>query len=395
LSGIESPSRLRVSPFSFNGNAVEFFKIWIVNIFLMIFTLGLYSPWAKVRKLRYLYGNTYLDDNRFDYLADPVRILKGRLVSVTALVGYYLAWDFYPDAGMALLVIGALLLPFALVTATSFQMRNTSYRNIRFSFQSAYKTIYRQLAAPLGIVLILTGIAYTIFDLNWIPAYESNPGDVELVKSDFITLIFLLVLMPVIPYFDYLRAGFIVNHTQFGNLDAEFEGAVWSFYKIYLQAVLIFILIVTLLASSIGGLVFLLTFYAETDSAELFTNQSFGVIFVTIFYLLNFIVVAFLKARRTNLIYQQTIFGDYASKIQIVSKIKTWRLCWIYISNTLLVLISLGMLIPWAKIRTTRYFATCVEIESRGLDTIKARNQDDQSALGDEFLNAFDMDLGI
>ncbi len=361
----------------------------------MLITLGIYSPWAKVRKLRYLYGNTYLDDNRFDYLADPVRILKGRLVAVIALVSYYLAWDFYPDAGMALLVIGVLLMPFALVTATSFQMRNTSYKNIRFSFHNAYKTIYRQLAAPLSIVLILTGVIYTIFDLNWIPSYESIPGETELVKSDFITLFFLLVLMPVIPYLDYLRANFIISHTQFGNLDAEFESRVWGFYKIYLQASLIFILIVTLSSLSIGGLVYILAFNAEIESIEWFTNRSFTFIFIVVFYLLNFIVVAFLKARRTNLIYQQTNFGAYASKIRIYSRLKTWRLSWIYISNTLLVLVSLGMLIPWAKIRTSRYFASCVEVESRGLDNIKTRNQDDQSALGDEFLNAFDMDLGL
>ncbi|WP_373776122.1 DUF898 family protein, partial [Neisseria dentiae] len=39
--------------FEFHGNAGEYFNIWIVNIFLTIITLGIYGPWAKVRRLRY------------------------------------------------------------------------------------------------------------------------------------------------------------------------------------------------------------------------------------------------------------------------------------------------------------------------------------------------------
>jgi glutaredoxin len=39
--------------FTFTGNSKEYFGIWIVNTLLRIITLGIYSPWAKVRKRRY------------------------------------------------------------------------------------------------------------------------------------------------------------------------------------------------------------------------------------------------------------------------------------------------------------------------------------------------------
>jgi uncharacterized membrane protein YjgN (DUF898 family) len=385
----------RMSPFIFSGNATEYFKIWIVNIFLTLITLGLYSPWAKVRKLRYLYGNTLLDDNCFAYLADPVRILKGRLVAVTALVLYYLAWDFYPDAGMVLLVVGVLLFPFALITATSFQMRNTGYRNIQFSFETAFKDFYRQLAIPLGIVLILTGIMYSIFDVDWIPKEENTANDIELEKHEFLTFFFFLALMPVIPYLDYIRSRFIVKHTQFGNLDADFEGSSWGFYKIYLLAFLVSILIIMLTVAIAMGSYYVLVFIVNTESAFWYTNKSYALIVLMIFYLLNFIALAFLKAKRTNLIYQKTSFGEGDNRMQLFSHLRTWPLSWIYISNTVSILISFGMLIPWAKIRATRYMASCIEIESRGFDSIYVIKQQDRSALGDEFLSAFDMDLGL
>ena len=37
----------------FRGSVGEYFKIWIVNIFLTVITAGVYSAWAKVRTNRY------------------------------------------------------------------------------------------------------------------------------------------------------------------------------------------------------------------------------------------------------------------------------------------------------------------------------------------------------
>ena len=69
------------SNFEFTGTAAEYFKIWIVNIVLSIATLGIYSAWAKVRKERYFYGNTWVNGSSFQYTADPIKILKGRIIA--------------------------------------------------------------------------------------------------------------------------------------------------------------------------------------------------------------------------------------------------------------------------------------------------------------------------
>lgn len=44
----------------FTGKGSEYFGIWIVNLLLTILTLGIYSAWAKVRRLQYFYRNTQL-----------------------------------------------------------------------------------------------------------------------------------------------------------------------------------------------------------------------------------------------------------------------------------------------------------------------------------------------
>ena len=43
----------------FTGQAGEYFRVWIVNVLLSVVTLGLYSPWARVRTRQYFYGHTW------------------------------------------------------------------------------------------------------------------------------------------------------------------------------------------------------------------------------------------------------------------------------------------------------------------------------------------------
>src|SRR2546427_10354539 len=82
----------------FTGTAAEYFRIWIVNLFFTLATLGIYSAWAKVRKRRYFYGSTRLDGDSFDYFASPKAILNGRIIAVAIFANYHLAVGLYPHA---------------------------------------------------------------------------------------------------------------------------------------------------------------------------------------------------------------------------------------------------------------------------------------------------------
>ena len=82
--------------FQFHGTTQEYFRIWIVNTLLMILTAGLFSAWAKVRKRRYLRGNTELMGHRFDYTAEPKRILGGNLIVLVLFLTYGLLGAVYP-----------------------------------------------------------------------------------------------------------------------------------------------------------------------------------------------------------------------------------------------------------------------------------------------------------
>src|SRR5438876_12398000 len=91
--------------FKFNGRAGEYFAIWIVNLCLSVVTLGIYSAWAKVRRKRYFYGCTQLEGSAFEYVGNPVAILKGRILVVLVFAAYSLSQQVNVLISFALLVV--------------------------------------------------------------------------------------------------------------------------------------------------------------------------------------------------------------------------------------------------------------------------------------------------
>lgn len=147
-----TPSTPQEVPFEFRGSVSEYFGIWIVNILLIILTLGIYSAWAKVRTNRYFYGNTLLEDAPFAYLALPLTILKGWAIAVVALVVYSVITNFIPWTAIIFFILFLLALPWVVVRAMAFRARNSAHRNIRFTFNASYGEAAKVF---IGLTLLL------------------------------------------------------------------------------------------------------------------------------------------------------------------------------------------------------------------------------------------------
>src|SRR6478735_5593208 len=104
-------SRVNV-PFEFTATGGEYFRIWIVNLLLTILTLGIYSAWAKVRKLRYFYGSTKLAGSSFEYHGKPIQILKGRLIAAALILPYMILNSVKPLYSIPFLILFILATPF-------------------------------------------------------------------------------------------------------------------------------------------------------------------------------------------------------------------------------------------------------------------------------------------
>ncbi len=147
---------LKYLHFKFTGRAGEYFRIWIVNVLLSILTLGIYSAWAKVRTKTFFYRHTWVDDTSFDYHADPRRILIGRIIIGTAFAALFIS-QYYAPVVYGILVCGLfLMMPWIVIKALSFNARNSSYRNVRFSFVGKLsEAFWVQVGLPICCALTL------------------------------------------------------------------------------------------------------------------------------------------------------------------------------------------------------------------------------------------------
>ena len=86
---LEIPSPPDRRGFVFTGSGREYFRIWIVNLLFTVLTLGIYSPWAKVRKAKYFWQNTRLDGHVRTDLEKLARIVHGgNCMQGTQLIQY-------------------------------------------------------------------------------------------------------------------------------------------------------------------------------------------------------------------------------------------------------------------------------------------------------------------
>src|SRR5437867_1956442 len=127
----------------FTGSGAEYFGIWIVNLLLTIVTLGIYSAWAKVRRLQYFYRHTEMAGSSFDFHGSPGRILIGRVIALAMLIAYTYSVRLPSPLTFAVLAAMAIVMPWLLRNSFRFRLYNTSWRGTLFHFRGTVARAYR------------------------------------------------------------------------------------------------------------------------------------------------------------------------------------------------------------------------------------------------------------
>ena len=378
----ENGTNIINKPFEFTGKAGEFFAIWIVNVALTILTLGIYSAWAKVRTNQYFYGNTLLDGTSFRYTANPKQILKGRIIAFIIFVIYFAASNVSPIFGAGAFFVLMLLVPAFLVLSMSFRLKNSVYRNVRFNFDKNFSGVYKIFAIPVVVMS-----AY-IFVINQFQAsIEANAGDQPAFPIFVFVLLGLIMLMA--PWWEYMITNFKVKHAKYGDAGFSFSATTKNYYWLYLKMILWLIAFSVLIGLGATGMTAL--FKSESaDPSEIMQYMPILMAIVIVpFYLWLF---AYMATKRTNLLYNNIDIAGHKTK----SELKTGYMMYLYLTNTLGMLLTLGLLMPWAKIRTARYRASVTSVDVAGdLSQFTVVQADQQSALGEEMGEMFDLDLGF
>lgn len=347
--------------FQFTGQAGEFFKIWIVNLLLQVVTLGFYWPWAMVRTKRYFYANTHLDGHSFDYLAKPKSLLIGYLIVLCFAALYAVVGLFNPLFVFPVILVYLVAAPWIIYKALRFRARNTAYRNVRFKFSG-------------------------------------------LLSDSYITCMAWAVLVPftfglIIPYWKLKQHEYFFGNLQFGKTPFGFKPKGAEYYKYYLlffaigMAIYFAVIILFVAIGAASG-------YSmdAMGSDEMETAMTIGlVIGMAIVYAIIIAAGVIFQNGLWMLIFNYNMSVWNLGDFRFESKMKLVEYILLCLGNIFASVFTLGLLIPWAKIRLAKYKLENMYLLAPGgqLGEHFEASHEEEGALGEAATDFMDFDIGL
>jgi uncharacterized membrane protein YjgN (DUF898 family) len=353
-------------PFKFTGSGGEYFGIWFANVFFTVITLGIYSAWAKVRNMRYFYRNTSLDGAHFDYHAEPLAILKGRLLAVALFVIYTIVSQLHVAAMLVATALLLIAIPWVIVRALKFRFTNTSYRNVRMGFDGAYLGVLKEF-------ILLPVLVVPTLGLLW-------------------------------PYIKYRQSRYLVANLRYGTEKFVFHGAWQPWFKAGLP-----LFLVAVIGLGVPGIYLAMKLAAAITTgaptadypegepnfdAEVFeeSGAEFALSLLPFAVLAFYVALPYYIVTTRNLLFAVSALAAHSFE----SHMTTIKYAVLVLACFFIVGFTFGFGIPFAKVILARYKADTLELVADGeLNDFIAGQEAEVRALGEEIGEAFDIDVGL
>ena len=314
--------------FHFSGSGQEYFKIWIVNLLLTVLTLGVYSAWAKVRRLQYFDRNTHLAGAVFDFDGQPKAILRGRLIALVLVLAYHYAFDLSVTAGVITIAVLLALLPLAMRGALRFRLRHTRYRGVRCDFAGTPGAAYAAYLPALLLFLLPAAVV------------ALDPSGVSMFPFFFAYLLF--------PLMHGAMKSYQHRHLRFGTLTASYALSKRSFYGPYFVA-----LVLGVAGSLVLGLfgALFVAILAALPLPHLSGPWLYVLGIVLAMYIGYLLSAPYLMVKLGNMTWSATSLPG----LTVESDIPLGGFIKLQVANTLLTLLTLGLYRPFAAVRIHRF----------------------------------------
>lgn len=342
-------AQARSSRINFSGRGSEFFGIWIVNVLLSILTLGIYSAWAKVRTLQYFYGHTQIDGHAFRYLATPMQILKGRLMAVGLFLVISLLTNLFPLIAIIAAIAFLFIMPWLLIMGVRFNLRMTSYRNVRFGFQGGY-------------------------------------GD-AMINFMLLPFLSIFTLYLALPWVLKRLDQYVFGNITYGGKTFVVNTSTSSYYRAALMALLVCVGLVGLVIVIAVALQF------NAQGSDLKAAPWLFAPLMLAYLALLTLTGAVYQAMIRNHLFNNTTLPELAT---FNSDIPVLKLFQVSLTNLLLIAVSLGLAYPFAKIRISRLLAEHTEVTVYpALDLLRDQLAAESSAFAEDAAGLYDADFSL
>ena len=384
---------------NFTGSGSEYFKIWIVNILLTIITLGLYTPWAKVRNRRYFYANSMLADRNFEYHATGKQLFVGFLIAMVFFIIYVVLGKWYPLGNLALFALLFVAIPWLVWRSLMFNMKVTSFSNVHFAFKGTLGKAYINFFVfPFLLILALYGVP--ILAAVAIPRmmHGDIPAGISILIPIFMIVAFALAFY-LLALIKKRNTEYVINGSRYGQGEFLASLKAKSFMMINLKTLgvsLLFMLATVGLLGLLGGLETLSVLgdpeKMENGKLPIEALKGIAMIYaVMIFAMIP--ILSYSLTRQRTYVFDNIMLDN---KISFKSTLRARDMMWVIFTNILMVLLTIGFAAPWAKVRMARLVLENTQVETeQGFDEYLTQKQNEESSLGDQIGDAFDVDVGV
>ncbi|HET8869891.1 MAG TPA: DUF898 family protein [Aquabacterium sp.] len=349
--------RLRVSryPVAFTGSGAEYFSIWIRDTLLTLVTLGLYYPWARAHRLRYLCEHTWLDDQPLRFTGRPERMLRGHAL-IMALLGIALtSHRSWPAATLVSALALLLMWPALMQTAIRFKLAHTvwNHRSLTFSgtIPGAYAAAWSPIAVVLGAALIGT-----------IVAIGTRPSDHQLAGIISATPT-LLAVMLMIPYAWWRWKTYLHDQFKVGEISTQCRVTWQEAFALFLKTLGVLVLGMIGASASFMAIVTLTMLSQPTGNVTPLATvlRDMSPLLLLFVGIGSVAPIAYFVSRSQNLVWTNT--GN--EWLRFKSLLEFGPLFWLTLKNLTLLLCTLGLYWPFAYIDWLRLRYQALSLHTR------------------------------
>ncbi len=343
----------------FTGSGSEYFRIWIVNLLLVILTLGLYYPWAKVRKLKYFYNNTEVAGHALDFHGEPKRMLRGFVLTAILLLLYSFAGQYSEAAGAVAGLALAAIWPALIRASLQFRLANTSWRGLRFSFTGSAQGIYLVFGVPILIIAAIGAGAAGLMAL--LPQLMGGVG--AALMSGLIAIAMVVAIYVTLPYALYRLKAYQHNNYALGQWQTSFRASFRDMLGVFMKTAGVSLLTV-LLGCVVAG-VLMGSGVLALPGKGASPSPEFVAALVPLFFLvivaLQIVPVPYFQSRMQNLLWSHTGSRElrFKSRLRFGPLFRQTALNWV------LMIVTLGLYWPFATVAITRLKLEAISVRLR------------------------------